>query len=324
MNVKAIVGIRVSGYQTSQNTVMHSRFGFPISSLSEVFKKLKENKNIILKGFHFHLNSYSSADRADAIGQLVEVVREAREFGFSQTEFIDIGGGFLVRYLESSDEWNMFNSNLEKAVLGEIEPITYMNNSLHLLNVNGNLARSGSLYPYYNETPKHQHLEQILSSEYKNQSIHTLLSANNIELRIEPGRSALDQCGITVAEVMFHKIDTAGYTIIGLNMNFTQLLSSSAEFAVDPVVIFKYPSTTETQDTEVVFVGSYCMERDIILKRLIRVKQLPMQGDLVIFINTAGYMSHFLSTNSHLFPHPKNIFIERSKPDVIVDRYHST
>jgi diaminopimelate decarboxylase len=157
MNLEAIVGIRLSGYRSSHNMVMHSRFGFHIDSIAEVLAKFKEKQKISVKGFHFHLNSYSSVDRAYAIGQLVESVCQARSLGFSEIDFIDIGGGFLVRYLKSADEWDTFNTNLEKAVLGEIEPITYMNNSLHLLNVNGNLARSGTLYPYFNDTPRHQH-----------------------------------------------------------------------------------------------------------------------------------------------------------------------
>ena len=42
-------------------------------------------------------------------------------------------------------------------------------------------------------------------------------------------------------------------------------------------------------------------------------KQLPSIGDVVIFVNTAGYMMHFYETEAHLFKQAQNVSIAEKK-----------
>ncbi|MFO0703990.1 MAG: Y4yA family PLP-dependent enzyme [Patescibacteria group bacterium] len=323
-NKTAQIGVRFTGFTNKNGQKTNSRFGFPIADSEQVLQKLSTYNNIILEGFHFHLGSYVAIDRSIAIYELLTVIKRAREMGHKKCNFIDIGGGFLVNYLVSKKEWEEFHEKLKSAILGSTPPITFMNQPLHIHNINGEAKQVGSIYPYYSEKSKEQILDDVLSYEINGQSIAKYLISENIELRIEPGRSSLDQCGITVAEVVYTKKDSQGQNIVGLNMNFTQLLSSSVEFGVDPVIIYKdHDSVDESEPTGVVFVGTYCMDRDTILKRIIRVGKLPKRGDLIVFINTAGYMSHFLATNSHLFNPPKNIFFNEKTNQFSLDSYNS-
>src|SRR5690606_9297660 len=131
-----------------------------------------------------------------------------------------------------------------------------------------------------------------------------------ISMRMEPGRSALDQCGITVARVAFRKRDSQGNLLVGLEMNGTQLRSSSADFLLDPIHI---PSATVTNSVSPVdgfLVGAYCLEQELILKRRIRFKAYPQVGDLVVFVNTAGYMTHFYESEAHQFELASNVFFD--------------
>lgn len=70
---------------------------------------------------------------------------------------------------------------------------------------------------------------------------------------------------------------------------------------------------------EVFYTGAYCLERDILLKRIIKVPKLPEIGDLVAFVNTAGYMMHFFETEAHLFELSKNLnfYDSKERPTVL-------
>ncbi|HCV81197.1 MAG TPA: diaminopimelate decarboxylase, partial [Zunongwangia profunda] len=60
---------------------------------------------------------------------------------------------------------------------------------------------------------------------------------------------------------------------------------------------------------------AYCLERDVLLKRKVTLPKLPEIGDVVVFVNTAGYMMHFFETQAHLFElAPNLVYTETSKP----------
>lgn len=306
---KQMVGIRISGF-VIDNVKLYSRFGFDIDDLENLFKKFKKEtfSNLIFSGLHFHLNGYSVKERAEALLYLIKITKNLKKVNIL-TKFIDIGGGFPVCYLKSETEWRYFEKELKRAVLGEREPITFLNNGLGLATFNGKLTSKESYYPYFNKSYKQKFLEEILLYKKANKSILKILTELGIELRLEPGRSLLDQCGITLARVAFCKKDQNGDWLIGLEMNMTQIMSSSSDFLVDPVVINFNPQK-KTGQVSVYFVGAYCLERDVILKRKITLKKLPEIGDLVCFINTAAYMMHFFESKSHQFDLATNLIIE--------------
>ena len=122
----------------------------------------------------------------------------------------------------------------------------------------------------------------------------------------------LDQVGITVAKVAHRKQDAKGRWLVGLEMNMSQMLSSSADFLLDPYVIFQDENLEDAEEVNVYFTGAYCLERDILLKRAIQLPQLPAIGDMVVFVNTAGYMMHFFETEAHLFELSTNLIYEKT------------
>ena len=156
---------------------------------------------------------------------------------------------------------------------------------------------------------KRQVLETLNSQDIP---VYKRLEDNEIELRLEPGRSLLNQVGITMARVAHRKVDARGNHLIGLEMNMSQLKSSSADFLLDPFVSYHNEDATQ-QPIEAYFTGAYCLEQDVILKRKVALKQLPSIGDVVIFVNTAGYMMHFYETEAHLFKQAQNVSIAEKK-----------
>ena len=126
--------------------------------------------------------------------------------------------------------------------------------------------------------------------EYQNQTVADILLENMITLYIEPGKSLLDNLGISVAKVNFVKT-IKNDTVIGLDMRRNDLVMVDSEVFLDPLVVSEEKELDEKKG--VYFVGNLCLEGDLIYKRKIFIKQIPKEGDLVIFFNTAGYFMDF-------------------------------
>lgn len=317
----ADIGIRISGFQYRGNK-LYSRFGFDTDQVVEFITSClgrdMEYENLQFKGFHFHLDGYSTEQRSEALLQSIQLADRLITQGI-RTSFIDMGGGILMNYLSSPTEWKTFWSELKRAVRGERSPVTFGNAGIGYELISGKLHGEPDVYPYYNENSKEDFLEEVLS--YQNQQGETpasLLQERGIEIRIEPGRSLLDQTGFTMAKVIHRKKDSQGNWLIGLEMNRSQLNSSSADFLLDPVFIQAKKNNRKMKSTPVFFTGGYCLEQDIILKRKIVLPCLPEVGDMVCFPNTAGYMMHFYETRSHLFDFTTNLVIDESSATLAV------
>ncbi|WP_339752317.1 Y4yA family PLP-dependent enzyme [Algoriphagus aquimarinus] len=308
----ANVGFRVSGF-TVDDKKLYSRFGLDADDfelfINENFLQSERFNQLTYRGLHFHLNGYSIKERGNALNQCLSLAEFLKKNGLT-TEFIDIGGGLLMNYLESESEWDKFHYQLRKAISSKTAPITYGNNGLGIEIWNGLIRGELKTYPFWNANSKGDFLRGILS--YKNLSgekVGDLAREMGVEIRMEPGRSMLDQVGMTVAKVAFRKMDSSGDWLVGLEMNMTQMLSGSADFLLDPYVV--YQDDTKTEDSVgVYFTGAYCLERDVLLKRKINLDKLPEVGDVVFFVNTAGYMMHFFESSAHLFPLAENLMLK--------------
>ncbi len=310
---KVNVNIRLGGFQFEGKT-LPTRFGFTLDEAFEFIQHLHKHENLVeFTGLHFHLNGYSVEQRVAAIEQSIQLVDRLKAEKIN-THSLDIGGGILMNYLQDASEWENFNKELKRAVLGERSAITYQNDPLGIIKIEDRLYAEPTVYPYYNELNKEQLLKKILTSisSIYQQPIYELLNKRNIELRMEPGRSLLDQCGVTVAKVAFRRKDTEGNLLIGLEMNRTQLRSSSADFLLDPIHLPKNVKE-ESEKTYGYLVGAYCLEQEFILKRKIEFNQFPEVGDLIVIPNTAGYMMHFFESEAHMFELANNVIYENGK-----------
>ncbi|WLD24263.1 alanine racemase [Flavobacterium dauae] len=314
---KVTVNIRLSGFNF-EGKILHTRFGFSLNESFELIQQIHNQERFVnFTGLHFHLNGYSVEQRVAAIEQSIQLVDRLQKLNII-TQSLDIGGGYLMNYLADESEWKKFNQELKRAVLEERNPLTYQNDALGIIKINDRLYGEPTVYPYFNHLHKSNLLRTILTAAASiyQQPIFQLLQQRNIELRMEPGRSLLDQCGITVAKVAFRKKDTAGNWLFGLEMNRTQLRSSSADFLLDPVHIPKVKNN-ENNPVEGFLVGAYCLEQELILKRKIAFVQFPQVGDLIIFPNTAGYMMHFFESEAHLFELATNVILKNNHHFVI-------
>ena len=310
---KITINIRLGGFQF-EGKILPTRFGFSFNDAFKLIQHIHANEDLIhYTGLHFHLNGYSVAQRVAAIEQSIQLIDRLKEVNIP-TYSLDIGGGILMNYLADASEWERFNKELKRAVLGERPELTYQNDPLGIIKVNDQLYGEPTVYPYYNELHKEKLLKELLTSPSSiyNCPIFELLNEREIELRMEPGRSLLDQCGVTVAKVAFRRKDTEGNWLIGLEMNRTQLRSSSADFLLDPIHLPKENKIGE-EPTHGYLVGAYCLEQEFILRRKIEFKQFPEVGDLIVIPNTAGYMMHFFESEAHMFELANNVIYSNNE-----------
>ncbi|MBZ8177504.1 diaminopimelate decarboxylase [Corynebacterium sp. 3HC-13] len=258
-----------------------------------------------LCGFHVHLHGYAAQDRAVAILECLDIITDPG-VDSSALEFIDIGGGAPMCYLENQHQWQHWLQAQQAMAQRHIAPFTWKGEILT------------ETYPYYQQPVRGQWLQEILSyrpphGRYHAHTIAQWLNQLNLRLHLEPGRSLLDGCGLTIAEVMFLKHRSDGVPLIGVGMNRTQCRSTSADFLVDPILIRHQKTPAPTAAVEGFMVGAYCIEDELIFKRALRFPKGVQVGDFLAIPNTGGYLMHILESASHQIPLAKNLIVDPRK-----------
>ncbi len=308
--------LRLSGFEANHSKFLNkgSRFGVPIQQVAVAFDLLEANrKEVELLGFSFHLDTVSVLERAIAIENCLELFEEALSRDF-EPRVLNIGGGYKVNYLENEDEWNAYVSALKEAVLGSRPTMTWHNNAFGMSSDKGKLKGNFNSYSYFDTETGGDFLDELLGQRFANLGDATAASIirdNMIELWIEPGRSLVEQTGITVARVNSVRTSSRNEPIICLNMKRQDISFLDQEIFVDPVIVEK-EVTADNPDAApigVYFAGNLCLESDLIYRHLTYVKKLPKPGDLVVFVNSAGYFMDFSASTSIMHPVAKKVAV---------------
>lgn len=266
-----------------------SRFGMSAKDLLECLQRLTRQPDIFhFEGFHFHLGGYGFESRAKAFREVAGFVRAAREMGLNPG-MIDIGGGLPMRYVEpQSYRQFMQNDNTASHYYNQRVPESY--------------------YPYGSDLTAPQWLTLFLDAELSPAlSIASYLQQQNITLALEPGRSLVDQAAITLFRVTRTKCLNDNKTVIFVEGSSFSACETwfSSEYLVDPILICaqELPNTP----TQAYIAGHSCLDDDVITHRLINFATTPRPGDLLIYVNTAGYQMDLLENEFHRHPLPQRL-----------------
>lgn len=292
------VSLRLSGFRSTggvKSNMKPSRFGIDIADAEGALELLRSNMQ--LSGVAFHLDTTSIVEKALAIENCVEFLNRAREQGHNP-DVLDIGGGYKVDYLANGEQWHDYTTALKDAAL-DLRPPLGWNATTFGLRKEGQVLRGNlNVYEYHDNTTGPTYLDALLSHQAPQAgcTIGQLVLDNMFDLELEPGRALMDQCGITVARVLESGVRN-GERLIRLDMNRRDLSIEDSEFMVDPIVVTDGPSEADGNDG-CYFTGNLCLEADFVTRRKVFLKRLPRVGDLVVFPNTAGYVSDFSASRA--------------------------
>lgn len=259
-----------------------SRFGIPMGQINECLR-ITKNSKIEIIGLSFHINNYNLDDRIYAIRKIIKL-SEKYEI---KIKYIDIGGGFPSNYCYKEDY---------ERFLKQVSSNMFFKHK-----------RFNDFYTYYSDMSNEKSLEYILSS------VSNIL--NDIQIIIEPGRSLLNNCGISIYEVEYLKDLPNGEKILVTNGNINCLSEQwfNTDYLIEPI-LYKRNKNSKKIDKPIFasIAGNLCLEQDMITWRKIKFDYLPELGDYLIYYNTAGYQMDSNESNFHKIPLVKKIVVEKS------------
>lgn len=265
------------------STDPHSRFGLDPEALDDALRICAaETDRIELEGFSFHLGGYEIAPRATLAAELADRCVAARALGLNPSA-VSIGGGFAVSYLDQPD-WQDFVDRHDDSWFHAGR-------------------RPERFYPYHQQPSGAAMLSAILDSRVRDDTtVAEAFRRAGVRLYLEPGRALLDGCGLSVFPVQGFKPQD-GYGIVtvdGLSMSLSEQWKGS-EFLPDPVL---WPESAMLDPVKACIGGTSCLEYDMLTWRKVPFARRPQHGDLVVYLNTAGYQMDKNETEFHQLPLP--------------------
>ncbi|MEU1301235.1 Y4yA family PLP-dependent enzyme [Streptomyces shenzhenensis] len=293
-----------------------SRFGTPVAAAEELWTALERHQDTVeLTGLAYHLDTTGLEEKARALERCVLMMDECRARGLAPRA-IDIGGGFGVGYVADAGEWERWTTALSEAVLGVRPALTWRGHGYGLRNEGGTVRGAAALYPAHRPVAGPGYLDRLLSSPAPvlGRPPATLLLEHLNDLYVEPGRALVDQCGLSLARVLDVRPtgDDPTRHLVRLGMNAGDVSLEEHGVLVDPVLLPRGgPRDEPTGDgpVGVHLVGNLCLEADLITRRLVYLPGLPRAGDVLAFVNTAGYAMDFHAHHAQRQPVARTVAV---------------
>ncbi|WP_216586781.1 Y4yA family PLP-dependent enzyme [Streptomyces brasiliscabiei] len=306
--------LRLSGFGTSgaRRLVRESRFGTPVKSLHQLLDVLARHRDELEPiGVGYHLDTTSLDEKAAALEGCLRAMEELRVHGF-QPRAVDVGGGFGVDYLAHAAQWERWTTELTGAVMGNRPPLTRGGHGYGLRAEKGTLKGALSLYPAHRPTAGADYLDALLSltAPGLGRPLGTLLLESMYDLYVEPGRALADSCGLTLGRVLEVRPTDTGEPMVRLAMNAGDVGLEDHGVLMDPVVVPRDPVPSDAaRPVGVHLMGNLCLEADLITRRTVFLPRPPRPGDLLAFVNTAGYCMDFGATHAQQQPLARKVAV---------------
>lgn len=293
--------VRLSGFVSTGVHIgsRRSRFGVSPADVASLLDLVHQHeRELDLTGVAYHLDTVALPEKAVALEGCLAVLDECRRRGL-RPRSVDIGGGFGVNYLADGEQWERYTSALTEAVLGRRPAMTWNRYGYGLRAEGGTVRGSLGLYPAYRPVSGAAYLDQLLRTPAPEQRrpLGSLVLDHMYDLVVEPGRALLDQCGLVLARVLEVRDDEHGDAIVRLDLNARDVSLEEHGVLMDPIVVPR-SGTGEARPVGVYLFGNLCLEADLITRRKVYLSSRPAPGDLLAFVNTAGYFMDFSATQA--------------------------
>ncbi|GFH38175.1 Y4yA family PLP-dependent enzyme [Streptomyces pacificus] len=300
-----------------------SRFGTPVGRAGEVWEALERHPDAVeLTGLAYHLDTTALEEKARALERCVLLMDECRGRGL-RPRAVDIGGGFGAGYVADAGEWERWTTALSEAVLGVRPPLTWRGHGYGLRNEGGTVRGTAALYPAHRSVAGPGYLDALLSrpAPALGRPPATLLLEHLNDLYVEPGRALVDQCGLSLARVLDVRPtgDDPTRHLVRLGMNAGDVSLEEHGVLVDPVLLPRAGAAGRRDappgggPVGVHLAGNLCLEADLITRRVVYLPRLPRAGDLLAFVNTAGYAMDFHAHHAQRQPSARTVAVTRGE-----------
>jgi diaminopimelate decarboxylase len=305
------VMIRLSAFDSPGVAIAsrRSRFGVHARELSSVLDLLDRRRDVLdLRGMAYHLDTTGIDEKARALEGCLLAMHDAQARGFTPTA-IDIGGGFGVSYLQDRREWDRYTTEIGKAVLGTRASMTWHNHGYGLRAEAGTVRGTLGLYPAHRDLAGASYLDELLGCESRSlgRPLGTLLLENLYDLHIEPGRGLTDQCGLTLARISQVRTTESGDVLVQVAANSRDISAEEHAVLMDPLLLPHRPEVAAP--VGVFLTGNLCLEDDFITRRRVTLPRTPVAGDLLAFVNTAGYFMDFAADHALMQPIARKVAV---------------
>ena len=129
-------------------------------------------------------------------------------------------------------------------------------------------------------------------------------------LAIEPGRSVVEDAGVTLAKVGIVKKVADHHNLISLEMGITSHGESLIEKPVKRWEIANDYARKDDLPFETFIGGNLCFSGDMISKYKVLLQRQPVRGDIILIHNTGAYTSSLFAANSNSFPRPDRVLVD--------------
>ena len=270
-----------------------SRFGVPLTRFESVVNLLSAARDATdFVGLSFHLDSSEVGDRVPAVDECLRLFERAWAAGLSP-RVLDIGGGFRQAFADRPEPFEEYGQAVKLGLAGRGQPLTWGGTTLGYRYEDGRIRGTLMSGKYAGTVTGRDFLRELAGSPLPGQGgrrVGRVLRENMIELWLEPGKALVDHAGLTLASVEFVKEACDGSVLVNLDISRDKICPAGQEVMLDPVLIYRSPARGRVgHRTGVFFAGNLCLERDMIFTHLTFVDRLPEPGDIVAFVNTAGY-----------------------------------
>lgn len=316
---KVPVLLRLSGFTVTRQgrnepcvpCVDRSRFGIPLSQLQTLYVDLASPQvraMLRVRGFAFHLDNHSVADRVSACELLLGEYRVLRQLGYCP-DCLDVGGGFSVQYT-SHEHWKAFIDHLGAVEAGRGPEMMFRGKRFGVRSEEGRRVSRGNFYPYDAEAFREDFLDRLVGHHIKTHpgTVAEALVQDRLSLVIEPGKALVDLAGVLLMRVRGTHINALGEPLLVCEGDMTHLFEQlvGSEFAVDPHLL-PLGEAAGRGETFRYLVGNSCSEGDILAWRKVWFPRPPQPGDILAFVNTAGYQMDFVEGGLHCAPPPMRL-----------------
>ncbi|SOD62963.1 diaminopimelate decarboxylase [Streptomyces zhaozhouensis] len=315
--------LRLSGFASEGVRLLtrRTRFGTPAGAVGELLDLCARERDAVeLLGVGYHLDTTGLEEKALALESCVLVLDEARARGLDP-RVVDVGGGFGASYLADGRQWERYTTALTDAVLGRRPPLTWGGHGYGLRNEGGTVRGRLTLYPAHRPVAGPGYLDELLNTPAPGlgRPLAEVLLEHLYDLWVEPGRSLVDQCGLSLARVVDVRATEDGTRLVRLAMTAGDVSLEEHGVLTDPVLVPRAgaadpPGDGDDRPVGVHLVGDLCLESDLVTRRTVFLPRLPDRGDLLAFANTAGYCMDFRAHRAQMRPGARKVAAGR-RPD---------